>query len=63
MPLDFPLAQFASFIYLRGYCTPNLKLECFVWYLKIVNTFLKNDVCILKQIVQATQNGIDILVR
>ena len=40
---------------LRGYCTPNLKLVCFVWYLKIINTFLKNNACILKQIVQGTQ--------
>ena len=41
---------------LRGYYTPNLKLACFVCYLKIINTFfLKNNVCILKQIVQGTQ--------
>ena len=26
---------------LRGYCTPNLKLTCFVLYLKIINTFFK----------------------
>ena len=26
---------------LRGYCTPNQKLACFVLYLKIINTFLK----------------------
>ena len=32
---------------LRGYCTPNLELACFVCYLKIVNTFMKNNVCIL----------------
>ena len=25
----------------RGYCTPNLKLACFVCYLKIINTFSK----------------------
>ena len=33
---------------LRGYCTsytPNL--ACFVLYLKITNTFLKNNICIL----------------
>ena len=30
------------------YCTPNLKLACFVCYLKIINTFLKNNACILK---------------
>ena len=28
---------------LRGYCTPNLKLAYFVCYLKIINTFLKNN--------------------
>ena len=27
-----------------------------------INTFLKNDICILKQIVQETQNGTEILV-
>ena len=36
---------------LRGYYTPNQKLTCFVLYLKIINTFLKNNVCIFKQIV------------
>ena len=35
---------------LRGYCTPSLKLACFICFLKTVNTFLKNNVCILKQI-------------
>ena len=24
---------------LREYCTPNLELACFVWYLKIIHTF------------------------
>ena len=32
---------------LSGYCIPNLELTCFVCYLKIVNTFMKNNVCIL----------------
>ena len=40
---------------LRGYYTPNLILACFVCYLKIVNTFLNNNVGIYKQIVQGTQ--------
>ena len=40
---------------LRGYCTPNQISAYFVLYLKIINTFLKNDMCILKQIVQGTQ--------
>ena len=33
--------------WLMEYCTPNKKLACFVLYLKIINTFLKNDICIL----------------
>ena len=34
---------------LRGNCTPNWKLACFVLYPKIINTFLKNNnnICIL----------------
>ena len=31
----------------KGYCTPDQKLLCFVLYLKIANTFLKNNICIL----------------
>ena len=42
-------------MYLSGYCTPKLKLACFVCYLKIMTTFLKNNVSIVKQIVQGTQ--------
>ena len=49
-------------IYLREYYLPNLKLACFMYYLKIIKTFLKNNICNLKQIVQVTQNGIEILV-
>ena len=41
-------------ILLRGYYTFNLKLACIVYCLKIINT-LKNNVCILKHIVQGTQ--------
>ena len=40
---------------LRGYCTPNLKLACFVCYLKMINLFFLKKVCILKKIVQGTQ--------
>ena len=29
---------------LMGYCTPNQKLACFVLYLKIINTILKNNI-------------------
>ena len=31
------------------------KLACFVLYLKIIKIFLKNNICILKKIVQGTQ--------
>ena len=34
---------------------PNQKLPCFVLNLKIINTFLKTNICILKQTVQGTQ--------
>ena len=48
---------------LKGYCATNQKLaSMFVLYLKIINTFFKNDIYILKQIVQGTQNDIEILV-
>ena len=40
---------------LRENCTPNQKLACFALYLKIVNSFLQNNVYILNQIVQETQ--------
>ena len=32
---------------LTGYYTPNQNLACFALYLKIINTFLKNDIWIL----------------
>ena len=34
-----------------GYYTPNQKLACSELYLKIINTFLKNDTCIFFYIV------------
>ena len=40
-----------DFLALSGYCTPYLKLACFVYYLKIINTFQKNNPCIFSQIV------------
>ena len=43
-----------------GYCTTNLKLACFVLYLNIISTFLKNNISILKQIVKELKNGIEI---
>ena len=35
--------------------TPNLKLACFVCYIKIINTFSKNNACIFKWIIQGSQ--------
>ena len=32
-------------IIVKGYCTPDQKLACFVLYLKITNTFMKNNIC------------------
>ena len=40
---------------LRGYCTSYQKLACFVLYLKIINNFLKNRLCILYEIVEGPQ--------
>ena len=31
----------------KGNYTHNQELACFVLYLKIINTFLKNNICIL----------------
>ena len=42
------------FFHLKRNSTSNQKLACFALYLKIVNTFLQNDVRLLKQIVQGT---------
>ena len=39
--------KYLNWANLRGYCTPKQKLACFVLYLKIINTFLKNNVYIL----------------
>ena len=51
-------SQFSIFMKLRGNCTSNQKISMFCAlgpYLKITNTFLKNNICILKQIVLGTQ--------
>ena len=42
------LAKAKFILTIRGNCTPNQKLACFVLLLKIINTFLKNNICILK---------------
>ena len=38
----------AALTSLREYCIPNQKLTCFMLYLKMINIFLKNDICILQ---------------
>ena len=50
------------FISWRGNCTPNQKLASFVLYLKIINIFLKNNICILKQMSKELKIGIKIFV-
>ena len=41
------------------FCAPNLKLACFVCFLKIINTFLKSNVCIFQ--FKELKNGIEIV--
>ena len=38
------------------------KLTCFVLYLKIINTFLKNNICTFSKLFKELKNGIKILV-
>ena len=45
-----------------GLLHPNLKLACFVCYLKIINTLLKNNVCMILKLSKENKYGIDILV-
>ena len=33
-------------MYFKGELHPNQNLACFVLYLKIIHTFLKNNICI-----------------
>ena len=48
---------------LRGYCTPNLKLACFVCYLKIIITFFwKIIYASYSKSSKELKNGIEILV-
>ena len=50
-------------VHLKGHYTPNLKLARFVCYLKIINTFLKNNVRTLKQMSRELKNDIGIFSR
>ena len=45
----------------KGYYIPNLKLACFVCYLKTINTFLKNIASWSKHY-KELKTGIEILV-
>ena len=49
-----------------GYCTFYSKMACFVLYLKIINTTLKNNVsnvnCLRNKLFKGLKNGIEILV-
>ena len=49
---------------LRGYCTPNPKLACFMLHLKIINTFLKKKkyASLLLNCPRNSKNDIEILV-
>ena len=47
---------------LRGYCTSNQKLECFVLYLKIINTFWKMIYASYSKFSKELKTGIKILV-
>ena len=46
---------------LRGYCISNQKFACFVLYLKIINTFMKNNISYSK-FSKKLKNGIEIWV-
>ena len=45
----------SEFCFLRGYCTLNLKLVCFLCYLKIIKTFFKKLCIYLKLNYQETE--------
>ena len=48
---------------LKGVLHPNQKLVCFVLYLKIINTFLKNNIhASYSKLSKELKNGIEILV-
>ena len=39
--------QFVCFLFLRGYCTPGLFLDCFCIFLKNYNTLVTSKICFL----------------
>ena len=46
----------------KVYYTPNLKSACFVCYLKLIKTFVKNNIRILSKLSKDLRNDIKILV-
>ena len=46
---------------LRGNCTPNQKLACFVLYFKIIHTFLKIIYATFSKLFKELKNGIESL--
>ena len=48
--------------FLRGYCTPNQKLACFVLYLKIIKIFRKIVYASETNLSKELKNGLEILV-
>ena len=52
----------AKYILLRVQCTPELKLACFVCYLKIINTFFRKIMNASQSLlIKKLKNGIEIL--
>ena len=47
---------------LRENCTPNKNWACLVGYLKIINTFLKNNMITLNKLSEKLKSGITSLV-
>ena len=43
---------------LRGNCTPNQKIACFLLYLKIINTFLKKYMYLNSKLSKELKNNI-----
>ena len=39
----------------KGNCTSNQNWACFVWYLKIISTFVKSNIIILKKMWRVTE--------
>ena len=55
----FALVKTAA-LSIKGYCTTYPKISIFVLYLKIINTFLINNVCISYELSKKLKNSINI---